>query len=536
MVVRRYTCAQFTIGLVVQEASALPSQRCRRARRKRSARTPTTVPCALACCWHTVCPGAVQQQVKLNARQMLVLQRIDSGPDPVTSQQPELAVTVYALRNRGLATTSRGDEGWTAEITDAGRFYLTHRRYPEPSADGQMAGRTTSTKPKPMSEASDTSPGRRRGSSLTAGLIKRLQDNGGMLRIEDPDAQTRASYRRAIHSLKQHTLVPEGFHLRHTGRASGDLIIQLADTTNLDDTGWNRIRLGVRDSVTDPSALTGMLRSTPGVIAVSEPAMPRALALVESLARYARRRGHKLMMSRKRPHQGLHLVIREGRCPITITEEQIQVLPHPAADRHPAQGPAPLRPTGSEHEPVTSGCLQLRLPESMHARRTHWMDSGRSRLENKLLDVVKEIEHRVAAEEEFRLAARRRHDERLAAYEQRRAQERAQWDAAMHHAQALAVEHHRTEAFHKAMNSWRAAAQIRAFCDALELPATQPPDVMDTGNLRQWIDWGRSAADTMDPTRNPSQLANVPFAIDPSPDDLRAYLEAERPLRTTAGQ
>jgi hypothetical protein len=249
-----------------------------------------------------------------------------------------------------------------------------------------------------------------------------------MLRIEDPDARTRASYRRAVHAVKQHGLVPEGFRLRHTGRASGDLIIQLADATNLDETGWNRIRLGVRDSVTDPSALTDMIRSTPGVIAVSEPAMPRALTLVESLARYAQRRGHKLTMSKKRPHQGLHLVIREVRCPITITEEQIRILPHPAADGQPAQEPATLRIVGPEHEPVTSRCLQLRLPESMHAKRTHWMDSGRSRLENKLLDVVKEIEHRVTAEEEFRLAARQRHEERLAAYEQRRAQERARWD------------------------------------------------------------------------------------------------------------
>ena len=102
----------------------------------------------------------------------------------------------------------------------------------------------------------------------------------------------------------------------------------------------------------------------------------------------------------------------------------------------------------------------------------------------------------------------------------------------MRRARTHAGERYRMEVFHKAMNSWTVAAQMRAFCDALELSATQPPDVMDTGDLRPWIDWGRSAADTMDPTRNPEQLANVPFTNDPSPDDLRPYLEAERLVRT----
>lgn len=57
----------------------------------------------------------------LNARQVDILQRLAAG-ETITRRDTDLAVTIYALRNRGLVSTIKGEgRTWTAEITDAGR-------------------------------------------------------------------------------------------------------------------------------------------------------------------------------------------------------------------------------------------------------------------------------------------------------------------------------------------------------------------------------------------------------------------------------
>lgn len=63
-----------------------------------------------------------------------------------------------------------------------------------------------------------------------------MQDNAGTPRINNLDADTRTTYRRVIHAVKQHGLIPTGFHLCHTSRNAGDLIIQFADDAHPDET------------------------------------------------------------------------------------------------------------------------------------------------------------------------------------------------------------------------------------------------------------------------------------------------------------
>ncbi len=73
-----------------------------------------------------------------------------------------------------------------------------------------------------------------------------MREQGGTVTIESPDEETRALYRRLVHAAKQHHLVPAGFHLKHTGRNSGDLIVRLSDDSAPDETDWNRVRLNTR--------------------------------------------------------------------------------------------------------------------------------------------------------------------------------------------------------------------------------------------------------------------------------------------------
>jgi len=71
----------------------------------------------------------MQYPARLNDRQLTALRRIADGTEPVTSKAPGLAQTAYALRARKLVATPWADGGWTAEITEAGQFYITHGRY-----------------------------------------------------------------------------------------------------------------------------------------------------------------------------------------------------------------------------------------------------------------------------------------------------------------------------------------------------------------------------------------------------------------------
>lgn len=463
----------------------------------------------------------MQRWAKLNDRQLTVLRRISAGEKPVNAKTPALATTVYALRDRGLVATPRIDGIWQAELTDTGRFYLEHGYHPDhPDRPG-----SPSAVPPPRKAGELERGCARRGSeSLAEDLIKRLQSNGGTLQVENPDEETRASCRRAIHAAKQHGLVPAGLRLRHTGRNSGDLIIKLFDAAHPDETDWNRIRLGVRDKVTDADALVEMLNTHPEVLDVSDAQRPRATKLVRALAAEARRRGHKLAMSKKRRPKGLYVLLRGRQHTVVIKEEHDQVEREARPQERRLRARYAWERVPVEYESVPSGRLRIELPYSQHSRRDHWVDTPRSQVEGKVRDVIKELEHRAEAEEHAAFARQRRLEQEAAERARREAEKRAQWEAAMAKARSHALDGHRKTTFAEALDAWRAASEIREFCAALEQATVEcpPEDRMDL--LRSWITYGRSLADRLDPTRNPACLAEAGFDKDPSLDHLRPHL------------
>lgn len=450
----------------------------------------------------------------------MVLRRIGEGEKPVSAKTPELANTVYALRGRGLVATPRKEGIWHAEITDAGRFYLQHGYHPDRPAPNKASGAVATH----MSAASRKSNAQQAPISLAEDLIKRLQLNGGTIKVENLDERTRASYRRAIHAAKQHGLVPEGFHLRHTGRNGGDLIIRLFDDAHPDETDWNRIRLGVRDKITDIDTLVEMLRTTPEILTVSDTLRPRALDLVKSLAQEAHRRGHKLAISKKRKTRGLYMQVGSRQYTVTVKEEQDKVPRAPQQQDERRRRRYDWERVSVEYEFVPSGRLRVELRQSEHGRRDSWADTPASQVESKVREIIKEIEHRAEADEQAALAWKRQHEEWLAEEERKEAAERAQWETAMAQARARAVDDYHNKTFANALDAWTAATEIREFCTALEHAAANSPEPGEAESLRHWIEWGQLLADHMDPVRSPSHLARADFDEDPSPDDLRPHL------------
>ena len=68
----------------------------------------------------------------LDDRQLAVLRWVGDGCPDGPLAVPENKNRAQALANRGLVEVKRGKRGWRAVLTEAGRFYRDHGRYPEP--------------------------------------------------------------------------------------------------------------------------------------------------------------------------------------------------------------------------------------------------------------------------------------------------------------------------------------------------------------------------------------------------------------------
>jgi hypothetical protein len=91
----------------------------------------------------------------------------------------------------------------------------------------------------------------------------------------------------------------------------------------------------------------------------------------------------------------------------------------------------------------------------------------------------------------------------------------------MDQARAQHLEHHRGTVLVAQVDRWKRAAEIRAYCDSIEV--TQPCDQATA----EWVAWARAHADDIDPTNAPQRLpgppANVPL------DELKPFLNGWSP-------
>jgi hypothetical protein len=494
------------------------------------------------------CAGYMQRWGKLNDRQLAVLRRIGEGVDPVGKANSELANTVYALRGRGLVSTPRRDGVWRAEITEAGSFYLEHGCHPDkpdfvtPSTSTSGAARSSEGRSRTSADpAASGRPGRApRGDMLASTaerLIKRLREEGGTLHISDPDESTRAQYRSALHVAVQRKLVPEGFHLRHTGRDAGDLIIRLDSDEHPDETDWNRIRLSARDLITNPDELVARLRDDRASIDVSEPVLARALAFVRDLAEEADRRGYMLALSKRGKPRGLRLHVRGQQFALLVKEECDEVPHRYTEEELSRQKRYSWQRIEPEMDSVPSGRLRLELQAAANGEVRNWSDDGRSRIESKVKALIKDARQLADAAEDRRRKWERVHAAEMEewrrkeeAAKRRDTERRAEWEAAMASARDRAQDDHRAKQIGAALEAWETAGGIREFCEAMENASASASPEMKAA-IRRWTEFGRSLADSLDPGITPEILSEASFDTEPTPDDLRPYLGDWSPYR-----
>ncbi|MFG2276037.1 hypothetical protein ACGFNY_40535 [Streptomyces chartreusis] len=421
-------------------------------------------------------------RTKLNERQLDVLRRICHGETSITSDDSGLAVTVYALRNRGLVTTPRAGGRWSAAPTEAGRQHLAH-------TDATLA-------PRPSASAPSTTP-------EAAELITRLQQADGTLHITNPTPDERARWRRALHAARANHMVPDGHHLQHTGRDKGDLVITLRPgplprrSTPPDEAV--PVPDDLPPELLHPAAATAHIPACPDC-------QPRARRILHALCHAAEIKNYTVSNPESGSAASLMITIGDSSFPLSFREGAYEV-PDPSGAKYAWQR-VTARTTRPSHE------LELSLEHTYAhpGRRSHWGDRQRWRLEDKLPALLREIDHRAHTEYERRQAQQRKEDET-----------RQQWLTAMQQARTALLEDHRLKALRTQVHAWQEATAIRAYCDALDDHHAIPgaPEA-----LTAWTAWARLYADRIDPVPQNPGLPEPPTI---TPEDLRPYLRGWSP-------
>lgn len=236
---------------------------------------------------------------------------------------------------------------------------------------------------------------------------------------------------------------------------------------------------------------------------VSRAELPRACRILQALITEAERRGYEVRISVPRPvnhgrarwsgpNDG-HFVIATDEYAATLRLHEEGLGSRSYWERENSRKVATStghysawnRPV-SDYEANATGRLTIELVDfhpSNH-RVARWSDRRSWRLDDKLGEVLWEIEVRSAEVRTARQDAEREAVER-----------EARWEAAMHQAKIDLIEHRRAECLRTEVGAWVEARQIRDYCTTmLERFPTEP------GTL-EWAEWAARFADRLDPLR-----------------------------------
>jgi hypothetical protein len=161
-----------------------------------------------------------------------------------------------------------------------------------------------------------------------------------------------------------------------------------------------------------------------------------------------------------------------------------------------------------------------------------WADGKNSTLEKQIPRIIRKLQD--LHDENLRAHQQwlREQAERQAVEAKRREAEKLEWDAAMERARPQAVDALRRSTLIAALQAWRDARDMREICAALETAAqtARAGGQHDlAGNLESWRTAGLALADAVDPTSGADGIGHIDFELEPTPDDLRPFLNGLNP-------
>ncbi|MFD5081673.1 hypothetical protein ACFWOG_03415 [Kitasatospora sp. NPDC058406] len=429
-----------------------------------------------------------------------MLRRICESGNPVTSADSHLVNSVYALRRRGLVTTHWESGGWTASATPAGREHVSRTNDPTCTPPLTAGPAHAST------DGLATTAGGIATAQEAARLIADLEQAGGTLRVPDPASDERARLRRLVHTGRTGGALPPGRRLSYTGRDQGDVVIRLLEGPRPLGPAERSTPIPVPDDL-PAEAVHATVRDCP--LQVCAGCRDRAVRILHALATAAEEHGMGIAPAAQE-RQTLVIESSGSEFPIVLTESTIEPPDLDSVDY------AWQRVT--KHTTAPSHQLDIRLAYDWahRGRRHQWGDRQCWRLEDRLPQVLQEIQQRVDITRDRRLA-----------HERQELETRLAWQAAMDRARCEVLASHRRDRLREQVDAWHEAVRVRAYCDALQQHLTREaaPDPEARATL-EWITLARAHADSIDPIPTYPRTPADPVI---TPECLRPFLPGWSP-------
>jgi hypothetical protein len=351
--------------------------------------------------------GMPDRTAALNARQLDVLNWVADGSPPEVMEGHSHKRTAIALQDRRLVKVSRKGGVWSASLTEAGRHYVEHGRYPE----GLWASVAESLVAAPVAPPKE--PSRRAVAAArrtaraeqppmptppTDRLMQDLVAAGGILTV-DHDSER---FKNLVSSAIQYGKIPSGKQVEtYSGRTWSELVIRLHDAPE-----WVAppdVSIPVPAVVRRPHPVVASLRDRDEITGLTKAVRSRAVRILDTIATEAQARGYLVTAGRvaqrwERRSWGdslLNVEVRGQTVGIEIRQEN---------DR------TPHTPTVTElrkkersswfdipiHDVTPSERLKIGLVGGRPYGRSEWKDGKRVTIDDAVGAMLREVEIRAA--------------------------------------------------------------------------------------------------------------------------------------------
>jgi hypothetical protein len=465
--------------------------------------------------------------VALNEAQIAVLRWIAAGSPSGVMEGYTHRVSASALRTRDLVRISGRGPTWRAELTERGREQLERleRKQSQSSTNGKEPNAAQRPQPAlPVSRSdrrAEPAPGPK-PLSKTEQLVADVIAAGGRLTLPDDTANGGVNWRQRAYAAQRHGKVPNGKRLSVAWTNAG-FELELLDGETCNELGADTVPVPARLSKHHPVAQE--FRNRTSLHEVSRKALPRVLRIVHALAKEAERRGYQLACVRVREDsygRSEWKPSHDGQFVFTINGHELKVrlwekgagLRGPyehqrkrwQEDREKPFSQMLFLDRPKPYDSGATGELNIEALGWSHSRQSSWGDRKRWTLEDRLPQLLRELETQAVEAEEQRLAREREEAER-----------QREWQAAMERAKVRLLEDHRREVLRNRVGAWGEADAIRAYCDAVEVRHGTDAIAADP-DAAEWLAFAREHADRA------QRLPRMPTDPEVTNEALKPYL------------
>jgi hypothetical protein len=451
----------------------------------------------------------------LNSAQLELLRWVAGGCRDGVYDGYSHRISAAALQTRGLLRVTGRGPSWNAELTTRGAALLEQsERAPRPQRAPRSVASPNSLKPVTQSA---------RALSKSEQLIADVIAAGGVLRVPYWRREGEPDYRQRAIAAQRFGKVPPDKRLVMEHVRGGELELRLEDPLPGTDIVAQAVPVPAR--LSRPHPVAARFRDDTDQHQVSRAMLPRSVRIVHALAAEAERRSHQVANPNRPAHERSprdsakeavpHLVITVGNhaYSLNVSEEKV-LLRGVWEERKRVQEQQRLQyPLYSSHERMkpydseATGQLSISLLASGHSREGRaatWSDRKSWTLDDKLPDLLQELELRAVE------------DDHHAAEEKRKAEERQrQWELQMERARQRFLEAHRAKVLRAQIAARQEAQVMSAYLAELEAAHGA------SSESAEWIDWIRDFITRLDPLHSPPSMPAEPEI---SREDLKPFL------------